>query len=279
MLAGIRSWLPFALCIVTALTALWVVSPYEMIARAAWWAAVAAWCLDARRLGDARRLVPVATVLVACFAVPSARAESPQLEKSPQRDPLPVYITPVDGGETALVPESLFRILARRGGDPSAAVRVMHVGVQASVAADDSLPTAAWRLAIDVDADAGAMLVLGQGAAGGRWVAASALVNGRPLAVRPEAGDRRVRLRLPDAGRQRIEIDVEPAVTRAGDLEYTRIDIPTAPSGTLVIRDSTGGRMAAAPVVCERRTQDGPFTVAPRLAAAPTRNPPSPPPP
>jgi hypothetical protein len=259
-LARMRSWLPFALCIVTALTTLWVVSPYEMIARAAWWAAVAAWCLDARWLRDARRLVPVATALAACLALPSARAESPASE------PLRVYITPVDGGETALVPEPLFRVLVRRAGDPSAAVRVMNVDVQASVAADDRLPTAVWRLAIDVDADAGAMLVLGQGAAGGRWLAASALVNGRPLAVRPEAGDRSVRLRLPDAGRHRIEIDVEPAVTRAGDLEYARIDIPPAPSGSLVLREPNASQRGAAPVVCERGPHDGPFTVAPRLA-------------
>ena len=268
-LARIRSWLPFALCIVTALTALWVVSPYEMIARAAWWAAVAAWCLEAWRLRDSRAPVPmaVATALIACLVAPSARAESPMRAEALRREPLRVFITPVDGGETALVPESLFRMLVRQGGDPSAAVRVMHVDVQASVAADDSLPTAAWRLAIDVDADAGAMLVLGQGAAGGRWVASSALINGRPLAVRPEAGDRSVRLRLPDAGRHRIEIDVEPAVTRAGDLEYTRIDIPPAPSGAIVLREPVGGQMAAAPVVCERGPRDGPFTVAPRLAA------------
>lgn len=259
-LARMRSGLPFALCIVTALTTLWVVSPYETIARAAWWAAVAAWCLEARWLRDSRA-VPVATALVACLALPSARAESPATE------PLRVYITPVDGGETALVPEPLFRILVRSGTDPSAAVRVMHVDVQASVAADDQIPTAAWRLAIDVDADAGGMLVLGQGAAGGRWIAASALINGRPLAVRPEAGDRSVRVRLPDAGRHRIEIDVEPAVTRAGDLEYTRIDIPPAPSGSLVVREPAAGQRAAAPVVCERGPLDGPLTAAPRLAA------------
>lgn len=260
-LARMRSWLPFALCIVTALTALWVASPYEIVARAAWWAAVAAWCLGMRWLRDSRAVAPVATALVACLALPSARAESPATE------PLRVYITPVDGGETALVPEPLFRILVRNGTDPSAAVRVMHVDVQASVAADDHLPTAVWRLAIDVDADAGGMLVLGQGAAGGRWVAASALINGRPLAVRPEAGDRGVRMRLPDAGRHRIEIDVEPAVTRAGDLEYTRIDIPPAPSGSLVVREPVAGQRAAAPVVCERGSRDGPFTVTPRLAA------------
>lgn len=260
-LARLRSWLPFALCIVTALTALWVASPYEVVARAAWWAAVAAWVLDMRWLRDSRAVVPMAMALVACLALPSARAESPATEA------LRVYITPVDGGETALVPEPLFRILVRNGTDPSAAVRVMHVDVQASVAADDQLPTAAWRLAIDVDADAGGMLVLGQGAAGGRWVAASALINGRPLAVRPEAGDRSVRMRLPDAGRHRIEIDVEPAVTRAGDLEYTRIDIPPAPSGSLVVREPVAGQRAAAPVVCERGSRDGPFMPAPRLAA------------
>jgi hypothetical protein len=259
-LARLRSWLPFALCIVTALTALWVVSPYETIARAAWWAALAAWCLEAGWLRDSR-VVPVVTALVACLSLPSARAESPATE------PLRVYITPVDGGETALVPEPLFRILVRRGGDPSAAVRVMHVDVQASVAADDNLPTPAWRLAIDVDAEAGGMLVLGQGAAGGRWVAGSALINGRPLAVRPEAGDRSVRLRLPDAGRHRIDIDVAPAVARAGDLEFTRIDIPPTPSGSLVVREPVAGQRAAAPVVCERGSRDGPFMVTPRLAA------------
>jgi hypothetical protein len=261
----IRGWLPLVLCVITSLTALWIVSPYEMIARAAWWGAVVAWWLNTRWLRTARASVPVATAIMACLALPAACAESPAT--GPALEPLRVYITPVDGGETALVPEPLFRILVRNGGDPAAAARVMSVDVQASVAADENIPAAAWRLAIDVDADAGAMLVLGQGAAGGRWVAASALINGRPLAVRREAGDRRVRLRLPDAGRHRIEIDVEPAVTRAGDLEYTRIDIPTAPSGTLVIRDSTGGRMAAAPVVCERGPQDGPFTAAPQLAA------------
>lgn len=262
-LSRIRGWLPLGVCIVAALVALWVVSPYETIARSAWWGAVAAWWLRPRWLPAADVVKPAGLVIMACLLPLSVRAETPG---GPAADPLRVFITPVDDGETALVPEPLFRVLVRNGGDPSAAVRIVGVDVQASVASDGGLPAAVWRLAIDVDADAGAMLALGQSAAGGRLLAASTLVNGRPLAARTEAGERRVLLRLPDAGRQRIEIDVEPAITRAGDLEYTRIDIPMAPSATLVVREPAGGHTAV-PAVCERGPQDGPFTPAPRLAA------------
>ena len=95
-LSRIRGWLPLGVCIVAALVALWVVSPYEMIARTAWWGAVAAWWLRPRWLPAADFVKPVGLAIVACLLPLPVRAESPV---GPVADPLRVYITPVDGGE------------------------------------------------------------------------------------------------------------------------------------------------------------------------------------
>ena len=258
-----RPWLTVVACVIAALAALWVVSPYESIARAAWWATLVSAWLRSRWNRDTALAVLAGGLLL--MLPPEARG---QTGAEPPGEPLRVFMTPVDKGETALVPEPLFRLLVRGGEERSAAVRILASRVEASPTTDAALP-ALWRLAIDVDADAGGMLVLDQQASGGRWIAASALLDGRPVAARAIAGDRVLRLLMPAAGRQRIEIDVEPAVTRVGDVEIAAISIPIAPAATLEVRAAAANapvESAEMPYCCECGPADGPYAAALRLA-------------
>jgi hypothetical protein len=180
--------------------ALWVTAPFDGIARAAWWASLAALALATmgwppnRRSGGGNGgglnqtagLVPLTLLLVAVnlAAAPVAAAddaagiavEGAATESSAtiQKAPLQVFIMPADGGQngtpaespddaTVLVPEELFRVLVR-GEDARglAAVRVLAVRVIAAGTSEVDGPWTAWRLTVDVDADTGGILLLDQ---------------------------------------------------------------------------------------------------------------------
>jgi hypothetical protein len=228
-------------CVAAAVLALWAADPGDAIARAAWLAAAAAVAL--------RRFTPLVLRLVrpsaaaagrlgaaGCLALASLGAA---VERASAAAPLRVFVTPGDGEAMALVPEPLFRVLAATQPSATAAIRILACRVTAT----DPGSEAAWRMLLDVDADAGGTLVLEQ-AAGARWLPSeSPAATGLGVRIDP-AGGERAWLTAPAAGRQRIELEVVPAVVRRGEVDVGGIRLPVAPVATLVAAARGPGAVA-----------------------------------
>lgn len=249
-----RTWLVPCLCGAAAVGALWVAIPFDAVFRAAAWASLAAAML--RLSGLSARSV-AAAAMVAATITGAARAD----------EPLRVYVTPLAadgaGGETALVPETLFRALSRAAVGP-AGVRVVSSAVVARLP-DGPTATApeTWQLTIDIDADAGTSLLLDQADSGATVVGAQADVDGVPQAMQVEEQGRRARISISTAGRHRIDVVIRPALARRGDIEEAVAILPTAATGRLTL---AAGEDAAA-IVCEAAVPGGPFLPAPRTSA------------
>lgn len=221
-----RPWPAVAACLVTALAALWAPAPCDTIARAAWWAAVAALWLRGR---PARPRQPAAPLAAAALAVLALGVGPAREARAQPGEAMRVFMTPVDRGETALVPEELFRALARsEAAESVATVRVIEARVIAGRADGDH-----WQLLLDVDADAGGVLAIDQTPAGARWVAAAARIDGAAAPVRVERGGRLLLLTVTAAGRRRIELELEPSVSQRGEVVVTTAVIPVAPTAVL----------------------------------------------
>ena len=238
------------LAAVAAAAALWLDPPGLTVARAAWWGALAGcgWRLAA--LGTGRRSRVATLLAVAAAAVPGIAAAQPGA--GPER-PLEVFITPGDDGGMALVPEPLFRTLLRDGRPTGAAVRI----VRCRVRVDEGPLPAPWRLVLDVDADAGGVLVLDQAADAARWQPPPQADD--RLQVQEEG--RRLRLLAPVGGSQRYEVRVVPAIERRGRLETATIRLPPAGVTRLEVVDAAGAAVVPAPeaLQCDRSVADGPF--------------------
>ena len=277
------------ICLLAGVAAVWVVAPFDGIARAAWWAALAAAGLAASgRLPSLRRggtsgeaawgqdSVAVLLVGLSLAATPSLAAEDgvvatgePSSARTATSPPLQVFITPIDGGKetarqgeaTVLVPEELFRTLVRgEDGGAAAAARVLAVRAIATVSPGGDGPWTAWRLEVDVDADAGAILVLDQSTSGGRFRPGTLRVDDAIATARLEGEDSLLRVVIPDAGRHAFTVDVEAAGRRSGEVETATITVPLAPVASLQVLPSS----AAVGVVCERAAMPGFFTAASR---------------
>jgi hypothetical protein len=279
------------LCLLAGVAAVWIVAPFDGIARAAWWAALGAsglavsgWLPSLRRGGTAEEAawgqgsVAVLLVGLSLAATPSLAAEDsgaaagePSFAGTATSPPLKVFITPIDGGKetarqgeaTVLVPEELFRTLVRgEDGGAAAAARVLAVRAIATVSPGGDGPWTAWRLEVDVDADAGAILVLDQSASGGRFRPGTLRVDDAIATARLEGEDSLLRVVIPDAGRHAFSVDVEAASRRSGEVETATIAVPLAPVASLQVLPSA----AAVGVVCERAAMPGSFTAASRRA-------------
>jgi hypothetical protein len=115
-------------------------------------------------------------------------------------------------------------------------------------------------LEIDVDADAGAILVLDQSSSGGRFRPGTLRVDDAIATARLESEDSLLRVVIPDAGRHAFSVDVEAAGRRSGEVETATIALPLAPVASLQVLPSA----AAVGVVCERAAAPGFFTAASR---------------
>jgi hypothetical protein len=279
------------ICLLAGVAAVWIVAPFDGIARAAWWAALAAaglaasgWLPSLRRggtaAGDAWGQGSVALLVVglSLAATPGLAAEDsgaatvePSSARTATSLPLQVFITPIDGGKetarqgeaTVLVPEELFRTLVRgEDGGAAAAARVLAVRAIATVSPGGDGPWTTWRLEVDVDADAGAILVLDQSASGGRFRPGTLRVDDAIATARLEGEDSLLRVVIPDAGRHAFSVDVEAAGRRSGEVETATIAVPLAPVASLQVLPSA----AAVGVVCERAAMPGFFTAASRRA-------------
>jgi len=294
------------LSLLTGVAALWAAVPFDGVARAAWWASLAALALairgwlPARRSGGGGGVVlgksmlqdPLSLFLLAIFlvAAPVAAAEdttetaveAAATDSAPneQQAPLQVFIMPSDVGPqadtprdprddaTVLVPEELFRMLVRsedvRG---LAAVRVLAVQVTVRTRGEVDGARPVWRLAVDVDADTGGILLLDQAGSGARFTPDSLQIDGGLAQARLNAAGNLLRIVVPNAGRHTVTVDVDAAIERRGDVETAAISLPPAPAATLKLMSPTG-RPAAASAICERSLVGEGFTAAPRLAAA-----------
>ncbi|MFM8496684.1 MAG: hypothetical protein ACKOEM_14380, partial [Planctomycetia bacterium] len=248
-----RPWLPPALCVMAGVAALWCPAPLDLVARAAWWAAAGSLLVVARRNAVGRAVL--AGVALGCAAGSPAHAA----------DDLRVFITPVETGEMALVPEPLYRVLTRASGDESQAVRL----VACLVVASESRPgrEERWRMQIDVEAAAAGVLSLGPQEAPDGWVVETARIDGQAAIVTNAGG--RYDLLVPAAGTHRVEIDVRPRREPLGDVEMRTIALPPAPTGAFEVEMRAGreadGREGA---WCEMAMSGGVFVAAPRGRAA-----------
>jgi hypothetical protein len=283
--AGLRR--AVLICLLAGVAAVWVVAPFDGIARAAWWAALAAvglaasgWLPSLRRGGRTAEAawgqgsVAVLLVGLSLAATPSLAAEDgaaaagePSSASTATSPPLQVFITPIDGGKetarqgeaTVLVPEELFRTLVRgEDGGAAAAARVLAVRAIATVSPGGDGPWTVWRLEVDVDADAGAILVLDQSTSGGRFRPGTLRVDDAIATARLEGEDSLLRVVIPDAGRHAFSVDVEAAGRRSGEVETATITVPRAPLASLQVLPSS----AAVGVVCERAAMPGFFSAA-----------------
>ncbi|MFM8804870.1 MAG: hypothetical protein ACKOK8_13330, partial [Planctomycetia bacterium] len=176
-------------CLLAGVASLWLVAPFDAIARAAWWASLAAvawaastwWRTWRAVLKMPTQAAQALLVVGLCLMSDPAWAADAGPATAATGRPLQVFITPIDAGResdrpgesTVLVPEELFRAIIRgEAGRGEAGVRVLEVRVTAGVPEGDD-PWSAWRLAIDVDADMGGMLLLDQAGSGGRYRAGS----------------------------------------------------------------------------------------------------------
>lgn len=248
--AGI--WLTVGLAVLAAVGSLWLPTPFDGISRSAWWSLLiggagraAGW-----RAWFGSRGRPAAACVAALLTIlPGSVAAEPA------DGLLRVFLTPVDPGKNetmALVPEPLFRRLVRHEAGPMegrvVACTVTDPGV---VAGTDSV---AWRMVIDVDADAGTMLVVDQREAGG--TVRDATVDGRPVSI----GDNAAVARIPlgDAGRHRIECGVEPGRLRRGQVEMMTMAVPVAPRSMLLLSEPL-----SVVADCEQSVAGEPFLPAP----------------
>jgi hypothetical protein len=207
---------------------------------------------------------------------PAAETNAATPPTAANGSPLQVFVTPIDGGRekngraeaTVLVPEELFRALVRSEDDrAAAAVRVMAVRVTAAAKSDGDEPWAAWRLAVDIDADAGGILLLDQTGSGARFSVGTLRIDGAVSAGRLDAAGSLLRIMAPAPGRHTLTVEVTPTSQRRGDVETATISIPVAPAATLEFLPTSGATVAAAGVVCEQSLDQGVFTAATRRPA------------
>ncbi|MFM8635068.1 MAG: hypothetical protein ACKOEX_09700 [Planctomycetia bacterium] len=246
------SWLVPCLCIASAMGALWMVHPFDVIFRGAWLGTLGGMALTSGLLGSFHRIATAACILAMILLSPTATAADGSTP-----DLLRVFITPSDdpgdGRETALVPEPLFRRLARAAARPADA-RVLSCRVTTSPS-PSSMATDPWTMTIDVDADAGTILVLDQRETGARML--DARVDDQQVPLR--GADPVARIPLGSAGRHRVECRVAPAVVRRGQVDVATLAVPVAPRASLTVADPMGA-MAG----CDMALVGGPF-----LPAAP----------
>jgi hypothetical protein len=280
-------------CLLAGAATLWIVAPFDGIARAAWWASLAALGLTAsgwqprfragspaagRHRGSGLVALVLAGAALATASVVRADGDGGTAVEAPSAKaaaaaPLQVFITPIDGGQGSdrsgeamvLVPEDLFRALVR-GEDSraAAAVRVLAVRATATVTPESDGTWTSWRLEIDIDADAGGILLLDQSASGARFRPATLRIDGAVASPRLETGDSLLRVVVPEAGRHAVVVDVVANRTRSGEVETATIALPLAPVASLTVLPPAGRTAAAVGVVSEHAAVPGVFTPAPR---------------
>ncbi len=247
-----RRMVRLGVAVALAIAALWIPAPFDGLARAGLWglaaAALVRWVLGQWRA--ATRLAPL--LLVIGVMAPPAAARQPEVDRAarpnlPAEGSWPVYVVPSgsapgapgDGadpgrGATVLVPEPLLEALARAsGGRAARGVRVLATRLDT-----DPPEGTTWRLAVDVDAEPGSVLTLRQDGEAA-FVAERATVDGLPARPATGSGPRSLRLSFAAPGRHRVEVPLDVAPVRAGDIAAVLVSLPAAPRGVVVVAGGT----------------------------------------
>lgn len=247
-----RPWLAPVACVIAGVAALWSPAPGDIVARVAWWAALGAVLVVIR--WPARRTLMLAAACVTALPAQTGLAA----------DALPVFVTPPDEGDMALVPEPLYRLLARRGVDEARVIRVIGCRVLVPVSTVTNRHAERWRLVVDVDALAAGSFELDAQAAVDGWLVDSARIDGDVAAM--TGPPTRPAIFVPAAGRHRIEIDVRPLVEQVGDVDMLTVRLPPAPTATVELAPSA--RIDPGGPWCEAAAPGGPLLPAPGTWAA-----------
>jgi hypothetical protein len=250
-----RPWLPPALCVIAGVTALWCPAPVGLVANAAWWAALGATLFSMRRRSLAGAMTGL--VMLGAGAAPAAQAAGD----------LRVFITPLDEGEMALVPEPLYRLLARVGQEDGQMVRVMACRILVPETRAEPGGDERWRMVMDVDAAAAGVVELGPQEAPDGWVVETARIDGQAATM--TGAPARHDLLIAAAGRHRVEIDVRPRRETLGDVEMLAVSLPSAPTAIVEVA-ARAGRDGSGPenAWCEVAGPDGIFVAAPQTRSA-----------
>jgi len=259
-----RPWLIPVACVATGVAALWASPPGDIVARAGWWAAILATGIAlVRRFG--RRAAPA---VIGCLAF-SPPGAWPALDAA---EPVRVFIMPGEQGETALVPEPLYRVLARTGADDVEAVRILASRVVVPAPRPDAQGGERWRVTLEIDAVSAGVFTLGTRGNAEEWVADSLRIDGRPAAhaggpLRHEQHERHARpeVVVPTAGRHTLQAELAPQVEMVGDVVTATASLPPAPIAVLEFEDHEQARGRG--FRCEVAPPDGPFAAASTVSA------------
>jgi len=225
-----------AACGIAAVAALWCGAPWDAVARTTFWGGVVGvWAAGTRSGGRSASAVVLAALWLAGPAASCAGAA--------EAEPLRVFVTPGSDGGTALVPEQLFRRLAATPGDGLPSLRVLG--------SETIGGAGAWRLVLDLQADAGGLLLLDQADTGATWSRVGD--RSRGLDVTIDAEGRVARVFATTAGSQRLELELLPGSTRTGAIETMRVRLPPAPRAVVRVDDPG----AAGGWQCDRAGPDG----------------------
>lgn len=259
-LGAASGWAALVACLVAGVTALWVATPFDLMARAAWWAtvtgAVASWAgvrpwwagtrpWDRPVTSRATARAVVALVVGAATGFPAQAAET----QGPATAPLKVFIAPPAGGgaddATVLVPQPLFRAIVRGEENRAATLRVLAVTVTAADVPRGDAAWGPWRLTLEVDADAGGELVLEQPAAAARFRPGTLRIDGVTATGRAPTDDGRLRVACAEPGRHVITVELAPEGRRAGDIETVLLAVPPAATTLLELPDTDAAVLVA----------------------------------
>ena len=256
-----------------AIAALWLPLPLDGLGRAGLWglavAALLRWATA--RWRTTLHALPVALAIIG-FVPTSVAAQQPKATVPTSStaadqggESLPVFIVPglrgVDeeggggeaSGETALVPEPLYRVLSAALGQRAAdGVRIHAVRLRALPGTEG-----AWTLSVDLDAEAGALITMRQDGEAS-WDPARPRVDGEQVAPTADSDERLLRVGFASAGRHRLEAGVLVRPTHVGEVDRATVSIPFAPTAELVVEGPLPvGRGDAAVLQVETVGSDG----------------------
>ena len=118
-------------------------------------------------------------------------------------------------------------------------VRVVLFGAVANLRGDAAW--AAWRLTLDVDADASGELTLESPADGARFIPGTLRIDGGAVNSRGPVDESRLRIVCTESGRHIVTVDLAPEGRRAGDVETVLVAVPPAAATVLELPDAAAG--------------------------------------
>lgn len=261
-----NAWLLVASAVVASVAALWVPPPFDLIARASLWGILAAAGFRVWIYGRAKKQISFVFLVCMSSGVCSYGSEMP----------MQVFLTPVDGETTALVPEPLYKVLVGTNAAQSSKVRILNSRVELPSAPSSATQNEdeIWHLKLLVQTDSADVLLLDQSAAGGCFGDEPFLLDGGSLSVSLSADRHQARLSLPAGGSHSLIIPLEPARTRTGDIAVHEICLPRSPQTVVAVMppdEMANSRDVRREIQCEWSTGQGFFQPAQEVVSLDSR--------